>query len=272
LARLNLSTARQKRDSVLRNLNWYLGEPTDIDQAIIDAEVAIAEANLLEAERQWERLKDGPNRDDIAAAEARIEAAQANINLARITAPFSGTVSEIKIKPGDQVAPGTPVIQLADLTALMVDVDISEIDINDIEVGQRASLTFDAVMDRQYAGEVVEVGLVGRNVQGIVNFSVVVRLLNPDDAIHPGLTAAVSIVTNQIEDALRVPNRAVRVRNGERVVYVLREGTPEMTPVELGASSELYSEVLSGDIREGDRIVLNPPAEFESDGRPPFAR
>jgi HlyD family secretion protein len=270
LALSNLVSARRNRDSIQRNLNWYTGHPTETEQALLDADVALAEAQLADAEREWNRLKDGPDPDDIAAAEVRIAAAEANIKLSRIAAPFAGTITSVEIKPGDQVTPGTLAFGLADLSRLLVDVEVSEIDVNRVQLGQPVMLNFDAVLDRTYQGEVVEIGLTGMIVQGVVNFKVVVELHDLDEAIKPGMTAAVNIVVNQIEDVLLVPNRAVRVQDGERVVYVLREGMLEPVKVRLGVSSETYSEVIESGLREGDLIVLNPPAVFDMTGRPGF--
>jgi HlyD family secretion protein len=80
------------------------------------------------------------------------------------------------------------------------------------------------------------------------------------------MTAAVNIVVEQIEDVLLVPNRAVRVQDGQRVVYILRAGQPVAIPIALGASSDMESQVLEGDLAVGDQIVLNPPLEFEQGG------
>jgi len=270
LALSNLVSARRNRDSIQRNLNWYTGHPTETEQALLDADVALAEAQLADAEREWNRLKDGPDPDDIAAAEVRIAAAEANIKLSRIAAPFAGTITSVEIKPGDQVTPGTLAFGLADLSHLLVDVEVSEIDVNRVQLGQPVMLNFDAVLDRTYQGEVVEVGLTGMIVQGVVNFKVVVELHDLDEAIKPGMTAAVNIVVNQIEGVLLVPNRAVRVQDGERVVYVLRGRMLEQVKVRLGVSSETHSEVIESILKQGDLIVLNPPAVFDMTGPPGF--
>jgi HlyD family secretion protein len=262
LARSNLAAARQKRDSIQRQLNWYLGFPTEIDQAILDAEVQIASSNLEEAQSEVDRLRSGPDPDDIVTANARIAAAEATLEQAQVTAPFTGTITLIEVKPGDKVESNQPAVHLFDLEPLYVQADISEVDINKVEIGQSVILNFDAVLDKQYEGEVVEVGLTGTPFQGIVNFRVTVELLNPDEAIRPGLTAAVNIIVSEIENVLLVPNRAVRVEDGERVVYVSRSGVPEAVIIELGASSDTFSEVIGGDLLEGDLIILNPPMEF----------
>lgn len=272
LAQSNLSAAEQKRDSLERKLNWYLGKPTDIDQAILDGDVALAEAHLADAEREWDRVKDGPDPNDVAAAEARVAAAQATADLALVKAPFGGSITSVDVKPGDRVSPGQAAFGLADLSRLLVDVQIPEVDVNRIEVGQQVVMTFDAVPGRDYQGEVADVGLTGTVVQGVVNFDVTVEVKDPDDQIKPGMTVAVNIIIQQIQDVLLVPNRAVRIRDGERVVYVLRDGVPHSTPIILGASSDLESQVAEGDIKAGDLIVLNPPAEFEQSGHPPFVQ
>jgi HlyD family secretion protein len=270
LARAKLAEARKKRDSILRNLNWYQGHPTDVEQSILDAEVALAEAELVEAQREWDRIKDGADADDVAAAKARIAAAKATLEGSEITAPFSGTIAKANLMPGDLVSPGHPVIQVADFSRLFVEVEVSEVDVNKLQVGQPVELSFDAVLDRTYHGEITAIGLTGSLEQGVVHFPVTVEVLDADDKIRPGLTAAVNIIVDEVEDALLVPNRAVRVRDGQRVVYVLRPQGPIPLPIELGASSDLDSEVVGGDLQEGDLIVLNPPSEFEGGGPPPF--
>jgi HlyD family secretion protein len=277
LALSQLTSAQARRDSAQRTLDWYLGRPNDIDQAVLDANVALAEARLADAEREWERLMDGPDPGDIAAAEARVASAQASVDLARIAAPFAGTITSIEVMPGDEVAPGTIAFGLDDLSHQLVDVEVSEVDINHVQVGQPVSLTFDAAEGKEYAGVVTEVALVGKMSQGVVIFPVSVEVLEVDEAVRPGMTAAVNIVVEQLSDVLLIPNRAVRVRDGQRVVYVLRNGLPETVPVVLGASSDLYSQLLDGEINVGDAIVLNPPAGLEAlqgsaGGPPAFVR
>ena len=273
LALTNLTAAQAEYDSAVRKLNWYLGKPTDVEQALLEADVAVAEARVKDAEREWERVKDGPTQADLQAAQARVDAAQATLELARITAPFRGTITDINVMAGDQVSPGTPAFRLDDLSRMLVDVELSEVDINRVQVGNPVTLNFDAVPNVDYTGELVEIGQVGGSVQGVVNFPVTVELKDADEAIKPGMTAAVNIVVEQIENALQVPNRAVRVVNGQRVVYLLENGQPTAVAIQLGANSDLYSEVTGGDIKEGDLVVLNPPSYiFNPNEEPPFVR
>jgi HlyD family secretion protein len=241
----------------------------EIDKA--DADLDLKEAQYEDAKRAYERMEDGPNPEDLAAAEARVEAAQATLNLARLIAPFAGTVTEAYPIPGDQVSPGTSGFRVDDLSNLIVDVELSEVDINSVSVGQEVSLSFDAILSKDYKGQVSKVSQAGNVVGGVVNFTVTIELTDADELVKPGMTAAVNIVVQEIKDAVLVPNRAVRLVDGNRVVYVMGEsGMPEKMRIRLGASSDTMSVVVGGDLKEGDQVVLNPPIEFQGGGGPPF--
>ncbi len=253
------------------NLRYLESMPNQLEIEKADGNLALAEANLKEAEREWERLKNGPDPEEIKAAESRIAAIQATLALVHLQAPFAGTVTEVNIKEGDQINPGSVAFRIDDLSRLLVDVQVPEVDINRIQVGQPAKLTFDAIPNTEYNGKVAQVGQVGTAVAGVVNFTVTIELEDADQAVRPGMTAAVNVVVNQLENVLVVPNRAVRLRDGQRVVYLLQNGLPMPVQIRIGAISDLNSEVLSGEIREGDTIILNPPAQLENNG-PPFMR
>lgn len=243
------------------NLQFAESKPDTKEVRSRQADLDIAKANLDEAQREWERLKNGPDQRDIEAAAIRVEAAQATIAQQYLTAPFSGKISDVMSMPGDLVKPGTKAFQLVDMSQLYVLTGISEIDINQVKIGQLVTITFDAVRGRNYLGKVNEIGEAGTVTQGFTTFPVKITLVDPDEQIHPEMTAAVSIITQQVEDVLLIPNRATRLINGNgRIVYVLRNGQPVMVPVELGISDEINSQLISGDIQEGDRLFLNPPA------------
>ncbi len=270
LARANLADARLQRDSVQRSLNWYFGEPDEIEQALLDASVALAEAQLADAEREFSRWQDGVPQEEIIRLQAQITAAQSMLDLAVIRAPFAGTITSVHVSEGDPITMTSPGFRLADLEEQIIEVEISEVDINQIQTGQPVELIFDAVLNKTYQGTVTEVGLEGIEMQGVINFQVIVEALDPDKLIKPGLTAAVNIIVNQLEDVLIVPNRAVRVVDGDRVVYILKDGILEPVVIELGASADQFSEVVGGELQAGDIIVINPPANFGPPRGGPF--
>lgn len=261
------------RDKALRTLNYILGKAYGQQVAEDFAEYDVAKAKLDDAQREWERVKNGPNADDISAAEAKVAAAEATVSLGWLESPFDGTVTQAYPKIGDQVSSGDLGFRIDDLTELYVDVEISEVDINRVEVGQKAELTFDAISAKTYTGEVTEVATVGEDSGSGVDFTVTLKIIDPDQQVKPGMTAAVNIIVNEEKDVLTIPNRAVRLDNGKRIIYVLRNNTLQEVEIETGASSDTSIEIISGDVQEGDLIVLNPPFEFNiSGGNSSFGR
>jgi HlyD family secretion protein len=254
------------------------------------ADIAVLEAQLADAQREYERVKDGASAEDIAILETQITASEATLQQTTISAPFDGTITLIETQPGDQVDPGSLAFRLDDLSKLFVEVNVSEIDIGLVQTDQDVIVTFDAILAKEYTGKVIDIAPVGTTDSGLTTFKVTVELLDADEEIRPGMTSEVSVVTSEVENVLMVPNRAIRLLDGERVVYVLRDNPLEMAipenensvelpfalgsesplntieaiPITLGASSDLYSEIISGDLTIGDKVILNPP----SDGLP----
>jgi HlyD family secretion protein len=258
-----LTDAQISYDEAVRKVNEL-----ELQHQTAQVNLDAANAALTDAQRTYDRVKDGPNPDDISILQTRITADQATLDMAKLTAPFAGTITKVDVKPGDQVSPASIAFRLDNLDSLLVDVQVSEVDINSIQVGQPVDLSFDAILDKQYKGVVSQVAPVGDVIQGVVEFDVTVELIDADQNVKPGMTAAVNIVVDQITDALLVPNRAVRVVDGQRVVYILSNNQLKSVNVTLGASSDSESQVTDGDLRLGDQIVLNPPQDLFSTGGP----
>ncbi len=243
-------------------LKEYRGYASEETIAQADRDLALAESRLNDARREYERLLAGEDSAEVAAAKARVEAAKATLNQMYLIAPFNGTITQANLVAGDQVTAGESGFRIDDLSSLLVDVQVSEVDINSVEVGQAAILVFDAILNKEYHGRVVQVGQAGETIQGVVSFTVTVELTDADELVKPGMTTAVNIIVEEVEDVLLIPNRAVRLIDGQRVVYVLRDNQPLPITVTLGASSDNFSVLASGDINEGDLIILNPPSQF----------
>ena len=225
-------------------VRYYKGYADDETIADADEKLALAEAQLNDARRNYERIKEGADPVDVAAAEARVSAAQSTLDMAYIIAPFDGTVTQAESAVGDQVSTGSAAFRMDDLSHLLVDLQVSEVDINHIVIGQTATLTFDAILGKEYHGEVVEVGQAGDTVQGVVSFTVTVELTDADELVKPGMTAAVNVVIEEQNDVVLIPNRTVRLVDGERVVYVLIDGKPVQVKVKLGSTSGIDSALL----------------------------
>lgn len=247
--------ARSKAELSQAQIEWERAK-----DGISPADIAVLEAQLVDAQREWERWKDGPDSAEITAAEARLAVAQATLNQVQIKAPFEGTITAIYSQAGDVVTAGSQAFRLDDLAPLLVDASVSEVDINKIQLGQAAILTFDSIPNQEYHGTVVEVPAVGEVINNIASFNIVVEIIDADERVRPEMTTTVNIVVSELTDVLLVPNRALRLGSGERIVFVLRDEEMVSVPLILGAGSDAYSQILEGDLEEGELIVLNPPS------------
>jgi HlyD family secretion protein len=258
----NLAAAKKALAEAKLSLDFYTNTPNTKEVSISQGEIAVAKAKLDDAQREWDRLKEGPDPADIEAAKAQVAAINATLDMAKIIAPFSGTITVSSGMVGDLVNNGSEAFRIDDLSHMFIEVEIPEVDINLIKVGQQVTITFDAANNTEYSGTVTDVAHVGSVISGSVNFKVTIELLNPDENVLPGMTAAINILVSDIKDVLIVPNRAVRIVNDQHVVYKLQNGTPTAVNIEIGSSSDSYSEVKSGSLKAGDVLILNPPTDL----------
>lgn len=258
-AAANLERARRFQQSAQINLQFAQNKPNAQKAEQVNAQAAVAQANLADAQREWDRVKDGPSPDDIQSAKARIDGDLSTVSMATMAAPMSGTVSELDMMNGDSAVPGQTVMLIEDLSEMHVQVDVPEVDISKVKAGQETTVTFDAIPKRSFKGQVLSVSQFGTQRQGNTYFEVQTRLDNADRAIKTGMTGAVDITVASAKNVLLVPNRAIRSSKGQRVVYVLRDQALTQVPVTLGISDDTKSELLTGNLKEGDIVVLNPP-------------
>ena len=250
-----MKEAMQERDNHLRWLNNILGSFYDHEKEADFIEYDLALAQVEELRINYKRYLD--QSEEIAAAEASVQALQNTIDMARIIAPFDGTVTEISAVAGEKVVSGATAVRLDNMDNLVVEIYVSEVDINDISNGLPAVLTFDAISGKEYEGLVQSISAAGSDESGVVEFRVDVKVLTADENVKPGFTAVVSVVTSEVADALLVPNDAlVSNKKGSAVLLSNRDGSTMIVPVETGASSDVYTEIISGDISEGDTLAI----------------
>jgi HlyD family secretion protein len=198
LALTKYAAAQRKYDSALRNLNWYTGHPTELQQAQLDGEVALAEARVEIAQLAWERVKDGPDADQLAVLQARLvsaeyqaEAARTNLDALTLKAPFAGTVSKIHINRGEWVTPGIPVLVLADLEHMRVETtDLSELDVTKIELGMPVTVIIEA-LNEDLSGHVIEISPLADTLGGDVVYATTVELDSRPPELRAGMSAEV---------------------------------------------------------------------------------
>ena len=225
---------------------------------------------------------------------ASLHAAQVNLDYTNIISPVDGTVVSRNITIGQTVAASfqTPTLFLIaqDLTKMQVDTNVSETDVGNAKVGQKASFTVEAYPGRTFWGEVSQVREAPIPVQNVVTYDGVVSVDNPDFTLLPGMTANTRIITDERNDVVRVPLKALRFspRGVERAsdtdrhdrpggrhkgdadagVWVLRDDRPERVPVVTGLTDGNFAEVSKGALAPGDRIIVDEVSHDQTEGRP----
>jgi len=169
-------------------------------------EVAVAEAQVGEAQAQLVRLREGPRSEDIAVAEAQVQQAQTALEGARIAlektvlvAPLTGTVGAVMVEEGETVMAGTPVLVVGDLTTLQVETDdLSEVDIVEVAVGQEVEVSVDALPDLELRGRVSEIAPMAEERHGDIVYTVTIDLEEGLEAgLRWGMTAYVDILVGE---------------------------------------------------------------------------
>jgi HlyD family secretion protein len=196
----NYAAAVQRYRTALASVNWYKGHPTEIQQEVLDGEVAAAQAQFEAAQIEWEKWMDGPAEDEVALAEAwlsnsqaQLLAAEAELAELEIKAPFTGTISELYVRESEWVAMGSSLFLLADLQNLEVQTtDLNEIDVARIRVGNPATITFDSLPDTVVTGTVVSIAPKADEGSG-VNYAVLVELSEVPEQLRWAMTAFVDV-------------------------------------------------------------------------------
>ena len=205
--------------------------------------------------------------ESLRSAEISMQNLQDAMNNYTITAPISGTIIEKDAKVGDAVKAGDTLCIVYDLSYLEMSINVDELQISSISVGQKVQITADAVPDKTYVGTVTRVSMKGASNSGTTTYPVTIRI-DDTDGLRPGMNANAEIVVAEAKNALVVPNAAV-VRGS--YVLVTKDSpsaanadttmeAPEgfvYVPVKTGVSDDDYTQIVSG-IQEGDTIGYDP--------------
>jgi len=320
---------RVKRGQVLAQLDIskLQDEITKSEAALASsqAKLAQAEATLnqdrisLDRDREVSRLSGGkvPSKTEmesaeatLARAEADVHSAQADVNQARATvssnqtnlskasirSPVDGVVLSRAVEPGQTVAASLQVTTLftvaEDLRQMDLKVDVDEADVGGVKDGQNATFTVDAYPGREYSARVTRIAYGSTTKNNVVSYSTVLKVKNDDLSLRPGMTGTAEIATVTREDALLVPNTALRftpsttastqarrglvgslmpgppsdnssqrtVTNSKgnlQQVWILANGNPLATPVSVGVSDGRFTEIVSGSLKQGMLVITD---------------
>jgi HlyD family secretion protein len=252
--------------------------PEDLERARIrlahasnglDTAKAALQSQLQSLQANVDRAKAA-----VKASETLIAGEQKKLDLVDVRAPRGGLVVYAKPdKVGDKIQTGMvpfrgqPLIYLPDISSMVADTEINEIDIARVQIGGPAELRLEAYPGAVFQGKVHKIGVLARpklnratnTPTGIKVFDVTVKVEGKDPRLKPGLTATVDIIVERQADVVSVPLTAVITDKGGPMVLVSTSGKLEKRKVALGASNEQRVIVKEG-LRGGERVVLGPPA------------
>ncbi len=257
LAEARLATAQAQLEAALKELERVQAGPES-------GAIALAAAQLSQAQDEWEHLKDGPDPEKIALAEAELARAQAKLDLVLgeqlildLVAPVDATVVAVNAAVGDRIG-NKPILSLADMDQLQVVVYIDETDLANVQVGNRAVVSFDALADMTFEGRITAVD---PSLQVSSNTPAVQALVLLEPASHPlndlptGLNASVELIAGQVENAVLVPLEALqRESDNSYYVYVIEADGIERRPVEVGLM-DLTTAQITGGLAAGEVVA-----------------
>ncbi len=209
-----------------------------------------------------------------------VKKAETNLGYATITAPIDGIVISKSVEEGQTVAASFNTPELftiaQDLTNMRVIADIDEADIGEVKEGERVSFTVDAYPDDVFSGVVTQVRLEATTESNVVTYEVVISAKNADMKLKPGLTANVTIFTNEKNNVVSVPTKALKFTpnekmltedqvvkdcKGEHKVWTLDGNTFTAHPVQVGITNGIMTEITSG-LKSGQKVIT----EFKMNG------
>src|SRR5262249_18922556 len=268
--------AQMERDGLARLLDKGFVARTELEKATIrlrQAQTALDRSEKgLRPELQALEANVEQKRAGVAKAKNLIDKAKGELGKTELRAPQPGFVIYAKAREGSgerihlgmMAFAGQPLITLPDITTMVVDTEVNEIDIGKVTVGAPVEVRIDAYGDAVFHGTVHEIGMIGRQKRvrlgaesTIKVFDVTAQIQESDARLKPGLTALVGILVDQQHDVLAIPLPAIVPREKGHVVYVQSLGALRERAVVLGPSNDRQVVVKEG-LQPGDRVLLNP--------------
>ncbi len=281
-------TNKQTLDSFITatqsNLTGYLNTANSKVGALLSEERSLSDAKqiIVDTERDINILKinnpTGSNPISLQSEQNSIKKQEKTLadlrdELAKYTvyAPFAGIISSVNVEKGDSASSGTALATILTKKKL-AEITLNEVDVAKIQIGQKATVTFDAIDGLSITGEVSEIDSAGTVTQGVVNYKVKIGFDTQDDRVKAGMSISASIITNSKADVLMISNSAVKSQNGVRYVEtvdatsfgnqvsqgsqgVILPAAPKQKTVEVGMLNDTSTEIISG-LEEGEVVVV----------------
>lgn len=272
-----LTTDQATASSYTSKINTRLGDLNGSRTTIKNGIVSIenGKRSINERTQSLAKLKEGTDALDLRSAQITVDQRQNALLDAQllfgdyaIRAPFDGTIASLTIKRGDSFNSGTVAATLVTQQKI-AEISLNEVDVAKIKLGNKTTLTFDAVEGLSITGSVAEIDTVGTVSQGVVTYNVKISFDTQDERIKPGMSVSASIIIDSKQDVLIVPNSAVKsigtqsyvemfaspLSNSEGSQGAVSDTLPTQVPVVVGLSSDTTTEITSG-LNEGDQVVV----------------
>ncbi|MBI3603059.1 MAG: efflux RND transporter periplasmic adaptor subunit [Nitrospirae bacterium] len=261
----NAQGALVKAQAALAQRKLELGRSETLrrQQFVSQADLDLARTNFRDAAAQVEVAQA-----QVDQAKAALSNAELDLGDTTIYSPVNGIVVSRNVDVGQTVAASlqapTLFVIAQDLTKMQVNANVSESDIGGVSEGKDAEFTVDAYPTAPFKGMVAQVRNAPISIQNVVTYDVVIEVDNRDLRLKPGMTANVSIVTARKDDALRVPNAALRFKPSgmpidkkKTAVWMSdRAGQPQAVPIKAGIADSQFTDILEGEVREGGRVIV----------------
>ncbi len=238
-------------------------------------EITSAENEVKDKEMALKELGEGPDELELRQAQITLRQRQTSLTKAQkelanysLKAPFDGVVASVDAQKGESISSGGTIATL--ITEQQVaEISLNEVDVAQVEVGQKVTLTYDAIEDLQISGSVAEVDLIGTTNQGVVSYTVTIIFDTQDERIKTGMSVSATIITEIKQEVIVVPVGAVKTQGDISYVELVLDGAtlgatsvngvtletlPQQQIVEVGISNDTVTEIISG-LAVGDYVV-----------------
>jgi RND family efflux transporter MFP subunit len=261
------------------NENAYQNAITNQASAITSAQQQItsAENKVQQDEINLQVQQQPPTTQAVESAQASLINAQASLQNAELAynnnilkAPFDGTIAQLNNQVGDQVTGSTDVAVETTTQSIAV-IPLNEVDVAKVAVGDKVSMTFDAIDGLTITGTVVQIDNIGTVSQGVVSYNVKITFDTEDPRVKTGMSINASIITNIAADVLTVPSSAIQTQGTTSYVLMLSPAdtetvagqtgviakvAPTRVTVQTGVSDDTNTQITSGSLKAGDSIVV----------------
>lgn len=214
---------------------------------VIENKIALAQGEIVQAQK------------NLSASAISYRNIVSDAGKRKVTSPIDGTIIEVSIKNGDELGSSSnnasqSAVIVGDLSTLKAEIPVNEVDITKVAVGQKVSITLDALEGTEFTGEVEKIDSIGVATSGVVNYGVTVKFDKLDEKMKPTMSVSAVIAVSEKKDVLMVPSGAIKNSKNGDYVEVLENGVPKKVTVTVGDTNDTSTEIVSG-VSAGNVII-----------------